>query len=136
MDATKTDRANRLKQLLKHLEITQKGFSNRTGIPSNYVSHLLIGHRNLTEKMSVKIVKAYPKLNREWLLWGEGEMIKGEGVTANAVYQAQESEAETVQEIETVYGPLQGLKTLLENLQQRVETLEEEVRELKAERNN
>jgi transcriptional regulator with XRE-family HTH domain len=65
---------NRLKEFLKHINLSQGKFEAYVKLSNGYVNK--VGD-NLTIKSLNKISKTYPELNTTWLLTGEGEMLKG-----------------------------------------------------------
>ena len=63
----------RLVQFIKMMHLTQKAFEERCGMGNGYVNSIRKGIG--PEKMQ-DIIRAFPELNRAWLLFGEGEMLK------------------------------------------------------------
>ena len=62
----------RLIEFLKYLGIGQDKFAKNVGLSRGYVNNI---KENITMKTVDKILKAYPELNKNWLLTGEGEML-------------------------------------------------------------
>lgn len=70
---------NRLLQFLKYLGIGQNQFEKNVGIASGSVAQ---SKGNFGINIIKKIALAYPQLNIEWLIFGNGEMLKsGSGDT-------------------------------------------------------
>mgnify|MGYP003301426979 CR=1 FL=1 len=67
---------NRLKSYIKYSRMTQDSFAESLGLSRSYVNAIRKGISNTTLD---KILEKYPDLNRNWLLFGEGEMIKNNG---------------------------------------------------------
>ncbi len=63
----------RLVHFIKFMHLTQKAFEDRCGMSNGYVANIRKGIGN--DKL-LNIVQQFPQLNREWLLYGEGEMLK------------------------------------------------------------
>ena len=61
-------------EFVKHKGITMKTFEQRCGLSSGYVTSMRKGFGS--DKLN-NVLIAFPELNRDWLLYGEGEMIKG-----------------------------------------------------------
>ena len=64
---------NRLKSYIKYSRMTQDSFAESLGLSRSYVNAIRKGISNTTLE---KILEKYPDLNLNWLLFGEGEMIK------------------------------------------------------------
>jgi hypothetical protein len=64
----------RLIEFLAYLEVGQNKFEAATGIARGAISKM--SEDNMTTTTLMRIVEAYPELNYEWLLFGEGEMLK------------------------------------------------------------
>lgn len=54
-------------------ELTVSGFERRSGLANGYVQRF---KGNIGAGKLESILKAYPEINRDWLLTGEGEMLK------------------------------------------------------------
>lgn len=61
-------------EFVKHKGITMKAFEQRCGLSSGYVTSMRKGFGS--DKLN-NVLIAFPELNRDWLLYGEGDMIKG-----------------------------------------------------------
>ena len=73
----------RIHKLMYREGITQREFAKRIGrIPSN-VSLILNGERNIPRNFINDVLKAFPEIRRDWLVFGEGMMYEHE---ENKVY--------------------------------------------------
>lgn len=72
---------NRLIQFIQHKQMTVKAFEESCGMSNGYISSMRKGLG--TEKLNNVLTK-YPDLNREWLLYGEGEMLKIDATASGA----------------------------------------------------
>lgn len=70
MDKTVKDRTI---EFVKYKGITMKSFEVKCGLSTGYVTSMRKGFG--MDKLN-NVLKAYPELNRDWLLYGEGEMLK------------------------------------------------------------
>ena len=61
-------------QFIKYKGISMKTFEEQCNLSTGYVTSMRKGYGS--EKLS-NVLKAFPELNREWLLYGEGEMLNG-----------------------------------------------------------
>lgn len=62
----------RLLQLLKVRGMTRQAFSQQLGVSVNYVGSI---RKSLPPQRVSQIMELFPGLNRDWLLYGEGEMF-------------------------------------------------------------
>lgn len=60
-------------EFIKTKGITMKAFETACGLSSGYVTSMRKGFGS--DKLN-NVLNAYPELNRDWLLYGEGEMLK------------------------------------------------------------
>lgn len=63
----------RLKEFLTYKDIGQNKFADNVGISAGYINNL---KDSIGSKIINKISGAYPELNIDWLLTGEGNMLK------------------------------------------------------------
>ena len=70
----------RLVQFIKMMHLTQKAFEERCGMGNGYVNSIRKGIG--PEKMQ-DIIRAFPELNREWLLFGEGNPLKTTAISGD-----------------------------------------------------
>lgn len=64
---------NRTKEFIEHKGLTVSGFEEMCNLSNGYVSSMRKGYGQ--EKLN-NVLNKFPDLNRDWLLYGEGEMIK------------------------------------------------------------
>lgn len=82
----------RLELLISALGISQKDLSDKTGLSTSVISHYITGERGITAKSALKIQSAFPAVNPDWLLTGDGKMF----------LQVGQSEADEAEEQELV----------------------------------
>lgn len=119
----------RLLEFLQYLGIGQTKFEEKTGLGRASVSKIKDG---MSAPNLAKILKAYPELNIEWLLTGEGNMIKDDNP------QMQYSGTNNNQS-ESLYGSQAVIKLLKEQLsdkQDEINRLYREIGKLEATINN
>lgn len=64
-------------EFVKFKGITMKSFETKCGLSSGYVTSMRKGFGS--DKLN-DVLTAFPELNRDWLLYGEGSMLKDENV--------------------------------------------------------
>lgn len=103
MKAKYPERAGRLREFFKHLNISNKEASSKLGYDRPaYVSQLLNQHSTITASVVYRLANAYPNLNPKWLLDGEGEMLldkKNDLVEEPTVAYGNEPTREQVEEL-------------------------------------
>lgn len=85
----------RIISFMKYLGIGQKKFETTVGLSNGYINSL---RKSPTAEKIQMIIGAYPELNMQWLLTGEGEMLKSQG--------AVDDEPETVTEVAVERKPM------------------------------
>lgn len=66
---------SRIKELRKHLNLTQDDFGERIGIKKSAVSHMESG-RNTPSAQTIAMICDKFGVNREWLVTGSGPMFR------------------------------------------------------------
>lgn len=70
------DLPHRLSLFQDYIGLSNNAFATKCGInPSNYAK-MLKGQQTFTTRSLVKIGDAFPNLNTEWLITGDGEMLR------------------------------------------------------------
>lgn len=88
---------NRINLLLQAKNITARQFAEEIGIQPSGMSHILSGRNNPSLDFVMKVVRRYPEIDINWLMFGKGEMYEsGKGVasvtsTASPVVVPKES---------------------------------------------
>ena len=70
---TMSEVKERLTLFLKSKGVTNSEFSRLMGLSPGYVGSM---RKSMPAEKIQQLLKIYPELNRDWLLYGEGEMIK------------------------------------------------------------
>lgn len=65
----------RLISFLRYKRITQRAFVTMLGLSGAYINSI---RKSISPDVMLGIAKHFPELNRDWLLYGEGEMLKNE----------------------------------------------------------
>lgn len=74
---------SRILEFIKYKGMKMKSFEERCSLSSGYITSMRKGFGS--EKLN-NVLTAFPELNREWLLYGEGEMLKSSVVNHNVVH--------------------------------------------------
>ena len=66
---------DRIYQLMQHTGLKQAEFAERLGMSAGSVSNIFTGRTNPTNNHVQAIHRAFPQVNINWLLFGEGDMM-------------------------------------------------------------
>lgn len=100
--SVETSVIERLKEFLKYLELGQNVFEKRMGWGNGYIAHIKksIGSDKLND-----LINEYPLFNIEWLITGNGNMLKEEKqdnvlIAAEPVQQYKGNTSKYIQQLE------------------------------------
>ncbi len=86
------DIASRIKKFLDFSGIQSSRFADACGIPRPSFSQLLNGrNRTVSNEVFNKIHKVYPNLSIDWLMFGEGNMLRDENIEISEPQNESES---------------------------------------------
>lgn len=95
---------NRMKErIIKIMEMEQMSytqFSEIIGVQRSSISHMTKGRNNPSLDLVMKILKAFPKINSDWLLFGTGSMYK-DNTTSNSVSNVPDTTIDTPTSVST-----------------------------------
>ena len=66
---------SRIQLILKTKNISPSQFADQIHVQRSGVSHILSGRNNPSLDFIIKILKTYPEIDADWLLFGKGQMI-------------------------------------------------------------
>lgn len=69
---------HRISSLIDCLNVSRNEFANVTGIKATTLNTILTKNKSLKTRYYSMILKAYPAVNKEWLMEGKGEMFLDE----------------------------------------------------------
>lgn len=119
---------NRLYQYIDFKSIKAIPFEKKIGLSNGYLGKQLKRNADLGESILMKIIENCPDLNPEWLLTGDGSMIKKE-----------QSEVLTLNEPSENYGDnykdtAQERYETIKNLNKYIKTLEDKIDALQSDK--
>lgn len=75
MRQTGNEIGSRIKELIFKLNLNQTSFAKSVGVSQNAIFKTVSGETTPRLSLIDSILKAYPKVNKSWLLDGEGDMF-------------------------------------------------------------
>jgi len=69
---------------MEYAGVSPKRFAEILGIERSNVSHIMSGRNNPSLTVVQKILKNFPDISSDWLLFGEGNMLKANATANNA----------------------------------------------------
>lgn len=115
---------DRTLRFITYKGLSVKKFEELCGLSNGYLNSMKSGYGN--SKLS-QVLRAFPELNRDWLVYGEGEMIK-EG--ANTILPQTEEVRGAMPVNEEVL--IAELRAQIEKLEAKVDNLNQELGEKNA----
>ena len=70
----------RIQQIIHRENLSQRAFALKIGRQVSNVYQILAGERGFPKGFYADVIGAFPKLNKDWLLFGEGDMYEDERV--------------------------------------------------------
>ncbi len=67
----------RIQKILRYKNLTPSRFADQVGVPRSTVSHILSERNKPSLEVIQKILDAFPEIQTQWLVRGEGQMVKG-----------------------------------------------------------
>ena len=127
---------SRLKEFIDYLRVSNNEFGRSIGCSSAQTTQMLTHKKNFGIDKLLNIVSIYPRLNPNWLLTGEGPMLKDEQIEDKVVTNATNTSNTQIAHAST--GAQTENNTLLYNMYSdlqkkdaKIESLNKELTELK-----
>lgn len=115
---------NRLDKYLEHKGISDYSFFKTTSISEGWIGGARKTNSSLTDKTRDKILKAYPDLNKIWLMTGEGEMFNGEAPPPKEVPVKEE------------FSLIRFMEEKIKHLEEKLKLKDEIIEELRKKKND
>lgn len=112
----------RLKFLIKKLNLNITSFSKEIGISQSSIRNIVDGENQPSAKVLIPILERYPELNANWLLVGTGEIFfneKNQVQEEKVEYKTAQQEVEALKkEIELLRGSLKDKEEIIRLMKQ------------------
>lgn len=70
---------DRIQKIIKYKKLTPSRFADEIGVPRSTISHIISGRNNPSLEFLQKVLDTYPDIKTEWLVRGEGTMVRQSG---------------------------------------------------------
>ena len=67
---------SRIQKIFQLKKLSASAFADKVGVPRSTISHILSGRNNPSLEFVQKVLDTFPEIRTEWLVRGEGHMLK------------------------------------------------------------
>lgn len=107
-------------EFVKSQKITMKEFETRCGLSTGYVTSMRKGYG--ADKLN-NVLKAFPQLNRDWLLYGEGSMLTEPATAPAASSSTDLSSTDLSSALNKAMDEIAAQRRITEKSQQQIDRL-------------
>ena len=119
---------SRLSKFIAHLGLNNSTFEKKCGLSNGYIRNF---KGNLGTQKLEDILNAFPQLDKDWLLFGKGNMLKGsENQPQNPTEEKPEEKGMVDKLLFLVESQRKDIETLIELIKNKDERIEELLEEL------
>ena len=111
-------------RFITHKGLSIKKFEEMCGLSNGYLNSMKSGYGN---GKLLQVLRTFPELNRDWLVYGDGEMLIQEVETSSVLPRPAEDRTQSAEEI-----LIAELRSQIEMLQTKVDNLNQELGEKNA----
>lgn len=108
---------NRILEIFLHSKLSRMEFAERLKISNAVLSHISSGRNKASTELVLAILKEFPEISTDWLLLGQGEMIRKDVIASKTV--------------DLLLNELQSVKNAHNATSDRLSRLENEILKLK-----
>jgi len=108
---------NRILEVFQHSKLSRIEFADRLKISNAVLSHISSGRNKASTELVLAILKEFPEISTDWLLLGQGAMIRKDVIAVNT--------------IDLLLNELQSVKNAHAMTAERMSKLEKEIEKLK-----
>ncbi|MFO7617715.1 MAG: helix-turn-helix transcriptional regulator [Bacteroidales bacterium] len=114
---------DRIKELILAEGLTPASFADTIGIQRSSISHILNGRNNPSLDFIMKTLQRFPAVNPDWLLHGQGEMLRSAERTVNKVVKER-----TIFDLPPVAPPVEPKVEPVKPIEKEVDRVEKRAR--------
>lgn len=109
----------RVVSVMEVKRISKTEFSSLLNISAPILSHISSGRNKPSVDVLQKILIHYPDISAEWLLMGQGDMLKAKNINKESVTEALETIEERMKDgVNSLLGVKELIKQQIETLKQ------------------
>lgn len=121
----------RILQIIECLNVSVREFEIKCGLSNGYVKAM---RKSLGVEKLENVLKAYPQINREWLLYGEGTMLRPIDVTASTeeeeIAKKTDMYKAMMEELARIRQELEEKNKIIEKLNDRLDIQDKVIKRL------
>lgn len=108
----------RILEVFKHSSMNRQDFVFKLGISNAVLSHLSSGRNKAGTDLVVQILTQFPDINPDWLILGNGVMLRSESKQSN-----EKLKNELLERLNLLNKAAHSLEKELESIQKHIESL-------------
>lgn len=90
----------RILSIIKYLNLSPSDFAEKIGVQRSSISHLISGRNKPSLEFIQKMLTRFPEINPEWILTGQGQMLKNENSPETGTLPLENSRAKNHEELQ------------------------------------
>ena len=114
------DISERLKAIRDNRKLSDRAFSIKCGVHPTTMDKQLKGTRSVSADVIIAVAAAFPEISRDWLLLGEGEMLKSNNKEIERINRL-------VDTIATLQDAINAKSDTISSLTERIKQLESQL---------
>lgn len=96
---------DRILEILKTKNLPPAQFADMIGVQRSSISHLISGRNKPSLEFIQKILKTFPDINTDWMLFGKGKMIENENSVDQSTHRSMDLFPNDQMQQEKVFEP-------------------------------
>lgn len=94
---------HRIEQYIESKGFNKSSFERKCGLSSGYLSKQLARNADIGESILTKVLENNPDLSREWLYFGEGEMLRSDNMVSKTTIATKKNQCKQAEQEVPLY---------------------------------
>ncbi len=91
---------DRILSIIKYFNLSPSDFAEKIGVQRSSISHLISGRNKPSLEFIQKILSGFPEINPEWILSGQGKMLKNGIIPEHGILPFENSPVKDLGELQ------------------------------------